>query len=173
MVALQASAYDIASSGALRMGTNARTVAIGGLVVGQCQLCGSIDGVTKSMNNARVNQGRPAEFVMTENELGTTLNTGTKMYEPPTAGSRGSFGFSHSLLPTTDIEVRMDRPFETTRMSGFSMRESTGSDAGSLCFRRYRVTSTANFAPPIVGAEGNTIYAQRSCVIAGPQECAM
>lgn len=174
IVALNAAAYDVATTGAVRTATFAGSVAETGLAVSRCEMCDSIDGVTASMQRVRRDTGRSAEFVMRDEELLARLNPATSYFEQPTAGParRGSFGFIGATPPTVDFQVRIDRPRESGGVTGYAMREGAGADSGTLCFRHFRVTSTGTLTPPNMPTDERAARGEhRSFVVVGPVEC--
>jgi len=172
-IALNASSYDVASSGALRTGAHARTVSEGGLGLCRTQMCRSIDGVTVSMRSVRENQGRAPEFIYRTEELESGLETDHDFFDAPSSDGRGSFGYVGSVPPMTQVNVRIDRPRESGEVSGYAMREGSGSDSGSLCFRSFRVTSTGTFGPPGSTTLGTSQAVHRAYITAGPIDCSM
>lgn len=174
IVALNAASYDVASAGAIRQGTNAVAVSEMGLGVCRTEVCRSLDAVTLAMKRVRETQGRPPEYVMRDVDLEARLDVAPTFFELPSGSMRGSFGTVGATPPATPFAVAINRPREDGTAAGFSMRESAGADAASLCFRRYQLTSDGSYAPPgVVPPHGTTKSQFRANLVAGPVECSM
>ncbi len=176
VIALNAATFDVASAGAIRMSTDATSVAEAGLVTGRYELGQGIDGVVMAMQYQRENDGRSPAFQMDETMLEAGIDPESDLFwQVLDENARDSFG----RVPGDDgahatkvaINVVIDRPREAATVEGFQMRESVGADSATFCFRNYRMTSTGIFMPAGVARANGTQAGERIFITTGPVEC--
>lgn len=177
-LALNAASYDMASAGVISELHAADSIAGGGVALARTEMYESIDGIVLAMDSMRTTQGTAAGFEMNQDVLADQALPGQIFETSETAGEteRDSFGNVYDAVRTANppqISVNIERPRETDDgISGFSIRESSGADSASFCFRNFRVTSDGTFVPPSSGAGINGTTARHvAYIVTGPMEC--